>query len=104
MTEIGPIPCRRCSHANEPWRKYCGGCAGPLATPCRMCGFGNQPRDKFCGGCASALAPRAPRTRPPRPPPGKTDSPKMPTIQIDVILDEMSSTTSKLPTIPEPPR
>ena len=47
--------CPRCQHENPTGMKFCGQCAGPLAS-CPSCGATNPPENKFCGQCATALA------------------------------------------------
>ena len=40
---------------NRPGRKFCGGCAAPLAVLCPACGVANEPEMRFCGECAAPL-------------------------------------------------
>ncbi len=49
--------CSNCGTENRPGRKFCGGCAAPLAAPCPSCGFANEPDMRFCGECATPLLP-----------------------------------------------
>jgi class 3 adenylate cyclase/tetratricopeptide (TPR) repeat protein len=53
--------CPRCQHENPTGMKFCGQCAGPLAS-CPSCGAANPPENKFCGQCAAPLLP-APATK-----------------------------------------
>jgi class 3 adenylate cyclase len=48
--------CSACGTENRPGRKFCGGCAAPLATLCPACGAANEPDMRFCGECAAPLA------------------------------------------------
>jgi double zinc ribbon protein len=43
------VQCPACDTGNEPTRKFCRECGGPLALRCPSCGTGNAPSDKFCG-------------------------------------------------------
>ncbi len=47
--------CSNCGTENRPGRKFCGGCAAPLALLCPSCGAPNEPDMRFCGECASPL-------------------------------------------------
>ncbi len=47
--------CPNCGTENRPGRKFCGGCASPLALACPSCGAANEPDMRFCGECASPL-------------------------------------------------
>ncbi len=64
--------CSNCGTENRPGRKFCGGCAAPLAVLCPSCGAANEPEMRFCGECATPLvageAPAAPTTSRPGPP------------------------------------
>ena len=53
------IMCRACRRANDPCRRFCGGCGSNLPGGCAHCGCVNRTDDKVCGGCA-----RAQRTMP----------------------------------------
>ena len=48
--------CSNCGTENKPGRKFCGGCAAPLAVTCPSCGAANEPDMRFCGECATPLA------------------------------------------------
>ena len=48
--------CSNCGTENRPGRKFCGGCAAPLALLCPSCGAPNEPDMRFCGECATPLA------------------------------------------------
>ncbi len=48
--------CSSCGTENRPGRKFCGGCAAPLALVCPSCGAANEPDMRFCGECATPLA------------------------------------------------
>ena len=47
--------CSNCGTENRPGRKFCGGCAAPLALVCPSCGAANEPDMRFCGECATPL-------------------------------------------------
>ncbi len=47
--------CSNCGTENRPGRKFCGGCAVPLAVACPACGAANEPEMRFCGECAAPL-------------------------------------------------
>ncbi len=47
--------CSNCGTENKPGRKFCGGCAAPLAAACPNCGYANEPDMRFCGECATPL-------------------------------------------------
>ena len=47
--------CSNCGTENQPGRKFCGGCAAPLALSCPSCGALNDPDMRFCGECATPL-------------------------------------------------
>ena len=47
--------CSNCGTENRPGRKFCGGCAAPLALTCPSCGAPNDPDMRFCGECAAPL-------------------------------------------------
>ena len=47
--------CPSCGTENKAGRKFCGGCAAPLAVICPACGIANEPDMRFCGECATAL-------------------------------------------------
>ncbi len=47
--------CPACNGENEPGRKFCGECGGPLAQVCASCGASNPAHVKFCGECGTAL-------------------------------------------------
>ena len=49
--------CPKCGTENKPGRKFCGGCAAPLAVICPACGVANEPDMRFCGECATPLGP-----------------------------------------------
>src|SRR6266540_2450114 len=51
--------CPTCATENEPGRKFCAECGGPLALACPSCGSANSPGVKFCGECGAPLAPEA---------------------------------------------
>ena len=48
--------CPNCATENKPGRRFCGGCAAPLAVLCPSCGAANEPEMRFCGECATSLA------------------------------------------------
>ncbi len=48
--------CSICGTENRPGRKFCGGCAAPLALLCPACGAPNEADMRFCGECAAPLA------------------------------------------------
>ena len=48
--------CPSCGTENKAGRKFCGGCAAPLAVICPACGIANEPDMRFCGECATPLA------------------------------------------------
>ena len=48
--------CPNCGSENRAGRKFCGGCAAPLAAICASCGTANEPDMRFCGECAAPLA------------------------------------------------
>ena len=48
--------CSNCGMENRPGRKFCGGCAAPLALLCPSCGAPNEADMRFCGECATPLA------------------------------------------------
>ena len=52
--------CSNCGTENKPGRKFCGGCASPLAATCPSCGAANEPDMRFCGECATPLGGGAP--------------------------------------------
>ena len=52
---VGVI-CPNCGSENRAGRKFCGGCAAPLAAICASCGSVNEPDMRFCGECAAPLA------------------------------------------------
>ncbi len=58
------VVCPNCGTENSTGRKFCGGCAAPLARVCPACGAANEPGMRFCGECAqpldAAAAPSAP--------------------------------------------
>ena len=64
--------CSNCGTENRPGRKFCGGCAAPLALVCPSCGAANDPDMRFCGECATPLvaatAPLPAKTFRPGPP------------------------------------
>lgn len=47
--------CPACQRANQPARRYCGGCGCNFDPACRSCGFANDRGDRFCGGCGAPL-------------------------------------------------
>jgi class 3 adenylate cyclase/tetratricopeptide (TPR) repeat protein len=47
--------CPACGTENDPGRKFCGECGGPLALICAACGSANSPGMKFCGECGTPL-------------------------------------------------
>ena len=47
--------CSNCGTENKPGRKFCGGCAAPLALVCSSCGAANEPDMRFCAECATPL-------------------------------------------------
>ncbi len=47
--------CSNCGTENRPGRRFCGGCAAPLALLCPSCGVANEPDMRFCGECATPL-------------------------------------------------
>ena len=47
--------CSNCGTENRPGRRFCGGCAAPLAVLCPSCGVANEPDMRFCGECATPL-------------------------------------------------
>ncbi|MGH3049952.1 MAG: DUF7577 domain-containing protein, partial [Gaiellaceae bacterium] len=49
------MTCPTCGTENAPGRKFCGGCAAPLARVCPACGAANEPEMRFCGECARPL-------------------------------------------------
>jgi class 3 adenylate cyclase len=49
------VICSKCGTENRPGRKFCGGCAAPLAVLCPSCGVANEPDMHFCGECATSL-------------------------------------------------
>ncbi len=51
--------CSNCGTENKPGRKFCVGCASPLANSCPNCGAAVDPGDRFCGECATQLTPGA---------------------------------------------
>jgi len=51
--------CSNCGTENRPGRKFCGGCAAPLALLCPSCGVANEPDMRFCGECATPLVAEA---------------------------------------------
>src|SRR6266536_2962028 len=51
--------CPTCATENEPGRKFCAECGGPLALACPSCGSANSPGVKFCGECGAPLAAQA---------------------------------------------
>jgi class 3 adenylate cyclase len=50
------VICPNCGTENKPGRRFCGGCASPLAITCPNCGAANEPDMRFCGECATPLA------------------------------------------------
>lgn len=48
---MSTIMCRACRRANDPWRRFCGGCGSNLPGGCVHCHTVNRSDDKFCGGC-----------------------------------------------------
>jgi class 3 adenylate cyclase/tetratricopeptide (TPR) repeat protein len=54
--------CSSCGTENKAGRKFCGGCAAPLAAVCPSCGAANEPDMRFCGECATPLAAFVPAT------------------------------------------
>ena len=54
------ISCTSCRHANDAWRRFCGGCGSGLPGGCKACGAVNRTSDRFCGGCGKSV-----RTLPP---------------------------------------
>ncbi len=48
--------CPSCGTENKAGRKFCGGCAAPLAVICPSCGIANEPDMRFCGECATPLS------------------------------------------------
>jgi len=49
------VVCSNCGTENRPGRRFCGGCAAPLAVLCPSCGVANEPEMRFCGECAAPL-------------------------------------------------
>jgi class 3 adenylate cyclase/predicted ATPase len=49
------VICPNCGTDNKPGRRFCGGCAAPLAITCPNCGAANEPDMRFCGECATPL-------------------------------------------------
>ncbi len=47
--------CSSCGTENRPGRKFCGGCAAPLALVCPSCGTAKEPDMRFCGESATPL-------------------------------------------------
>src|SRR5437868_11218061 len=47
--------CPACSADNDPSRRFCSTCGGPLVLRCPTCGFANAPADRFCGGCGKPV-------------------------------------------------
>ena len=60
--------CPACQAANDPRRRYCGGCGTLLRAVCTRCGFDNEGSDRYCGLCGDGLLPIA-RAATPAPPP-----------------------------------
>src|SRR6266540_1742686 len=60
--------CPTCATENEPGRKFCAECGGPLALACPSCGSANSPGVKFCGECGASLAAQAASLPPPAAP------------------------------------
>ena len=73
--------CSNCGTENRPGRKFCGGCAAPLALLCPSCGAANEPDMRFCGECATPLVGRDP------PPPAKTVRPGPPTPGVGPVTE-----------------
>jgi class 3 adenylate cyclase/tetratricopeptide (TPR) repeat protein len=53
------VVCSICGTENRPGRKFCGGCAAPLALLCPSCGAPNDGDMRFCGECATPLGAEA---------------------------------------------
>jgi class 3 adenylate cyclase/tetratricopeptide (TPR) repeat protein len=51
--------CPTCTTENEPGRKFCAECGGPLVLACPSCGSANSPGAKFCGECGAGLTSEA---------------------------------------------
>jgi class 3 adenylate cyclase len=49
------VICPNCGTVNRAGRRFCGGCAAPLAVVCPNCGAANEPDMRFCGECATPL-------------------------------------------------
>ncbi|TFG67238.1 MAG: zinc ribbon domain-containing protein, partial [Thermomicrobiales bacterium] len=47
--------CTNCGTENKSGRKFCVGCASPLASTCPNCGAAVESGDRFCGECATPL-------------------------------------------------
>jgi class 3 adenylate cyclase/tetratricopeptide (TPR) repeat protein len=47
--------CSNCGTENKPDRRFCVGCASPLALACPNCGGSIDVGDRFCGTCATPL-------------------------------------------------
>jgi formylglycine-generating enzyme required for sulfatase activity/serine/threonine protein kinase len=45
--------CRSCGHGNDPGRKFCQSCGGPLTEACLSCDHDNGVWETFCGGCGA---------------------------------------------------
>ncbi len=45
--------CRSCGHGNDPGRKFCQSCGGPLTEACLSCDQDNGVWETFCGGCGA---------------------------------------------------
>lgn len=85
MSTFFPVECASCHRANDPWRRFCGGCGSGLPGGCITCGAVNRIDERFCGGCGGPLraVARAGKKLPPAPPkPSKPAGPG--TIPIDV--------------------
>jgi hypothetical protein len=57
------VICPACQRANQPARRYCGGCGCNFDPACGGCGFANERADRFCGGCGAELRAGAARPR-----------------------------------------
>jgi len=46
--------CGQCEAKNSDWRAFCAQCGSSLGRQCR-CSYANEPGAKFCGGCGQKL-------------------------------------------------
>jgi len=46
--------CGQCGAKNSDWRAFCAQCGRSLGRQCR-CSYANEPSAKFCGGCGQKL-------------------------------------------------